>query len=77
MTVEQAFNTALALIITGMGWFLKNLADKVDAIPKVYATKEEFNRLEDKITAGLNALGEKVDNGFERVYDKLDKKADK
>lgn len=77
MDTQTIINVALGVIIAGAGWFarelwvaVKSLRDDLHALevdlPKHYTTKDDFTSAMDKI-----------DKGLQRIYDKLDGKADK
>lgn len=70
-------NIVAGIILGGIGWFGRQLWDAVKELrkdlhqlevdlPKNYTTKDDF-------TAAM----QKVSDGLQRIYDKLDNKADK
>ena len=79
MALDPQFivNIVAGIIIGGIGWFGRQLWDAVKELrkdlhqlevdlPKNYTTKDDF-------TAAM----QKVSDGLQRIYDKLDNKADK
>lgn len=86
-TIEAALQTALGLIISIIGFYVKNLASKLDkhdkenqrlterlhAIELSYQRREDARHENEQITALLRDIRNEV----KEVADKLDKKADK
>lgn len=86
-TIEAALQTALGLIISIIGFYVKNLASKLDKHDKEnqrlterlhdielsYQRREDARRENEQITALLRDIRNEV----KEVADKLDKKADK
>lgn len=79
MALDPQFivNIVAGIILGGIGWFGRQLWDAVKELrkdlhqlevdlPKNYTTKDDF-------TAAM----QKVSDGLQRIYDKLDNKADK
>jgi hypothetical protein len=79
MALDPQFivNVVAGIILGGIGWFGRQLWDAVKELrkdlhqlevdlPKNYTTKDDF-------TAAM----QKVSDGLQRIYDKLDNKADK
>lgn len=79
MNLDPQFivNIVAGIILGGIGWFGRQLWDAVKELrkdlhqlevdlPKNYTTKDDF-------TAAM----QKVSDGLQRIYDKLDNKADK
>jgi hypothetical protein len=77
MDLQFIINIVAGIILGGLGWFGRQLWDAVADLrkdlhqlevdlPKNYTTKDDF-------TAAM----QKVSDGLQRIYDKLDNKADK
>jgi len=77
MDTQSIINLAGGAILTVIGWFARTIYDAVNElrrdihelevdIPKMYVAKEDFN-----ITM------KHIETMFQRIYDKLDDKADK
>lgn len=77
METQALINGALAIILTGVGWFARQLWEATQALqrdlhqievdlPKNYVRKEEF----------MDTM-KRIETIVERIYDKLDGKADK
>jgi hypothetical protein len=77
MDIQSIVNIVAGIILGGIGWFGRQLWDAVKELrkdlhqlevdlPKNYTTKDDF-------TAAM----QKVSDGLQRIYDKLDNKADK
>lgn len=81
MDLETAFKLIVSIGLSGLGWFAREIwmamkelrADlhriEVD-LPKVYVAKDEF-------ADAMKDLKHDLKEGFTRLYDKLDGKADK
>ena len=76
-----AFGGLLAVINAVLGWLARQLWDAVselrsdlaklrEELPKTYSTKTDFDR-------AVESLGNRMDAGFARLFDRLDTKADK
>jgi Tfp pilus assembly protein PilO len=74
---QVIINIIAGIILSGIGWFGRQMWDAVNELrkdlhelevdlPKNYTTKDDF-------TASM----QKVSDGLQRIYDKLDNKADK
>jgi Tfp pilus assembly protein PilO len=70
-------NIVAGILLSGLGWFARQLWDAVKELredihrlevdlPKNYTTKDDFTK-----------AMQKVSDGLQRIYDKLDSKADK
>lgn len=77
MDQQMIFNILVGVVLAGLGWFarevwgaVKALRDDIHSIevelPKIYVTKDQHD-----------ASMTKIENLFERIWDKLDGKADK
>ena len=77
MDSQSLINTALGAALAAVGWFARQLWDAVDGLkkdvhqievdlPKTYVMKDDL----DKRMAHIEDM-------FQRIYDKLDGKADK
>ena len=77
MDTQTLINTGLSVILAAIGWFARQLWDAVDGLkkdvhqievylPKTYVMKDDL----DKRMAHIEDM-------FQRIYDKLDGKADK
>ncbi len=77
MEFDDIFKVGVAIILSGMGWFARQLWDAVSRLrddirrievdlPKFYVVKTDFT----------DAMRE-VRTGLERIYEKLDGKADR
>jgi len=77
MNFQEIFNLIGGAVLCGVGWWCKEIWDSVKKLkddiqrievelPTNYATKSDINSRLDKIDAVL-----------ERIFDKLDEKADK
>ena len=77
METQSLINTALGAILAAVGWFARQLWDAVDGLkknvhqievdlPKTYVMKDDL----DKRMAHIEDM-------FQRIYNKLDGKADK
>jgi hypothetical protein len=74
---QTLINTALGAILAAIGWFARQLWDAVDGLkkdvhqievdlPKTYVMKDD-----------LDKRMSHIEDMFQRIYDKLDAKADK
>jgi hypothetical protein len=74
---QTLINTALGAILAAVGWFARQLWDAVDGLkkdvhqievnlPKTYVMKDD-----------LDKRMSHIEDMFQRIYDKLDGKADK
>ena len=74
---QQAFDGAVALVFTGIGWFLstlyrdmrsleQNLTELVQELPNTYARRDDLRDMMSEVRAALR-----------RIEDQLDGKADK
>lgn len=74
---QVIINIITAIVLSGIGWFGRQVWDAVNQLrkdlhqlevdlPKNYTSKDDF-------TAAM----QKVSDGLQRIYDKLDNKADK
>ena len=77
MDTQTLINTALGAILAAIGWFARQLWDAVDGLkkdvhqievdlPKTYVMKDD-----------LDKRMSHIEDMFQRIYDKLDAKADK
>ena len=77
MDSQSLINTGLGVVLAAVGWFARQLWDAVDGLkkdlhqievelPKTYVMKDDL----DKRMAHIEDM-------FQRIYDKLDGKADK
>lgn len=77
MDTQTLINTALGAILAAVGWFARQLWDAVDGLkkdvhqievnlPKTYVMKDD-----------LDKRMSHIEDMFQRIYDKLDGKADK
>ena len=77
MDVQTMINVGGGVILTGIGWFARQLWDATERLkrdlhalevdlPKSYVTKDDFNK-----------TMRHIEDMFQRIYDKLDGKADK
>lgn len=77
MDLESAFKIVVAVMLAGLGWFARQVWDAVKELredlrkievelPKLYVTKPDFTEAMREIKQGLD-----------KIYDKLDGKADK
>lgn len=77
MDTQTLINTGLSALLAAIGWFARQLWDAVDGLkkdvhqievdlPKTYVMKDDL----DKRMAHIEDM-------FQRIYDKLDGKADK
>lgn len=77
MDQQMIFNILVGVVLAGLGWFAREVWGAVKALredihsievelPKIYVTKEHHDSRMDKI-----------EGMFERIWDKLDGKADK
>ncbi len=77
MDVQTIINVGGGVILTGIGWFARQLWDATERLkrdlhalevdlPKSYVSKDDFNK-----------TMKHIEDMFQRIYDKLDGKADK
>lgn len=77
MDQQTLFNVLVGIVLAGLGWFgrelwtaVRSLREDIHKIevelPKTYTPKYDFDR-----------AMQKVSDGLQRIYDKLDEKADK
>lgn len=77
MDWQTLINIGAGSILTVLGWFARELWDIVNKI------KDDLKNLEVKIAdeyvkkVDINARFDKIENILERIFDKLDQKADK
>ena len=81
---QEAFNLAVAIAATFGGWMLNRIytaLDRLDKdvreIPVQYVLKEDFRTALTEIRADVQVGFGKVSATLERLFDKLDNKADK
>lgn len=55
----------------------EDLRNAVSALPREYVTRREFQMHEAHVTDALKNVQRTIESGFQRVYDKLDDKADR
>lgn len=78
---ETIFKLVVGVVLSGMGWFGRQIWDAVKELrndlrdlevdlPKSYVVKTDF-------TDAMKDLKQQINDGFTRIYDKLDGKADK
>jgi hypothetical protein len=65
MTDQAIINLIIGAVLSVLGWFARQLWDAVD-LPTHYVRKEDLESRLDRIEASLN-----------RIFEKLDHKADK
>lgn len=81
MEVQTMINVGGGVILTGIGWFARQLWDATERLkrdlhalevdlPKSYVTKDDF-------VSAVRDIRHDIDTGLKRIYDKLDGKADK
>lgn len=74
---QEYINIGIGIILTGIGWFgremwgavkeLRHMVHRLEVdMPKTYTPKSDFNE-----------MMKRIDDGFQRIHDKLDGKADK
>ncbi len=77
MDVQTIINVGGGIILTGIGWFARQLWDATERLkrdlhalevdlPKSYVSKDDFSK-----------TMRHIEDMFQRIYDKLDGKADK
>jgi len=77
MDYQTLFNAAVGLSAVLIGWVLGRVTKSLDRLdedvrrmPEKYVLKEDFTR-------ALHEVKDTIENGFERIWNKLDNKADK
>lgn len=81
MTEQTLFNIAVGIVLSGVGWFSRQLWDAVKELredlqqleiqlPSKYVAKDEF-------AEAVKDLKSDIRNGFDRLYSRIDGKADK
>lgn len=81
MDQQTIINIVAGIVLSGLGWFARQLWDAVKelrndlhrlevALPSKYVAKDEF-------TEAMKDFKRELHEGFGRLYDKLDGKADK
>lgn len=81
METQSMINIGLSALMGVIGWFARQLWEAVDelrrdlkgievAMPTNYVRKDEFSD-------AVRDLRHDIDIGFQRIYDKIDGKADK
>ena len=81
MEMQTLINIALGVILSGGGWFARQLWDAMKelradlhrlevALPSKYVPKDDF-------VEAMKEVKSEITKGFDRLYDKLDGKADK
>lgn len=77
LDTQTIINVALGIILAGAGWFARELWVAVKAL------RDDLHKLEIDLPKNYTSKGDfiaamdKVSNGLQRIYDKLDGKADK
>lgn len=81
MTEQTLFNIAVGVVLSGVGWFSRQLWDAVKELredlhqleiqlPSKYVAKDEF-------AEAVKDIKSDIRNGFDRLYSRIDGKADK
>lgn len=81
MDMQSVINAVVVAVIAAIGWFARQLWEAVAdlrkdvkdievALPTNYVRKDEF-------VDALRDLKKEISDGFTRIYDKIDAKADK
>jgi hypothetical protein len=81
LDTQTIINLGLGIILTGGGWFARQMWDAMKelradlhrlevALPSKYVVKDDF-------VEAMKDVKAEITKGFDRIYDKLDGKADK
>lgn len=77
MDFQGIFNLVLGTLLVAVGWWCREIWDSVKAL------KEDIKKIEIDLPTNyvrkidIDARLDKIDNVLERIFDKLDEKADK
>lgn len=77
MNFQEIFNFIAGAFLCGIGWWCKEIWDSVKKL------KEDIQRIEVELPTNyatksdINSRLDKIDAVLERIFDKLDEKADK
>lgn len=77
MDFQAIFNLVGGAILVAIGWWCKEIWDSVKSL------KEDIKKIEVSLPTSyvrkedINVRLDKIDNVLERIFDKLDEKADK
>ena len=77
MDTQTLLNALFGLILLGTGWFLNELWRAVKELRKDLHQIEADLPKEYVLKVDLDKRMEHIENMFQRIYDKLDEKADK
>lgn len=88
MDWQAVFNVIAGAALTAVGWFCKTVYTAVKSLEvdlsahkvksaEMYITRAAVEKLEDSHRESLARLERKLDDGFNRIFDKLDTKADR
>ena len=77
MEFQNIFNLVSGALLLGVGWWCREIWDSVKKL------KEDIQRIEVELPKSyvnkveINSRLDKIDSVLERIFDKLDEKADK
>ena len=77
MDWQLIINLAVGAVLTAIGWWCREIWDSIKAL------KEDINKIEVELPThyvqkvDINARFDKIDTVLERIFDRLDNKADK
>lgn len=86
MDLSWGFNTVCAILLGGLGWWMKKIDRKVDEqerrysseltnhrvhVAEVYATKEMVDKVETKVVSVLNEFRGEIREDLQRLLDRL------
>lgn len=66
ISIDKVFAGVALAIVSFMSWIGKEKFKKVNQLAETSVTRTEHN-------ADMNRIDKKIDDGFNRIYDKLDK----
>ena len=82
--LQVSIGTVAILVLSIMGWWIKRVSDVSrdlttlkENLPKEYVLKDDYYREIGEIKEEIHKMREEIKEGFKRLEEKLERKADK
>jgi len=82
--LQVSVGTVAILVLSIMGWWIKRVSDVSrdlttlkENLPKEYVLKDDYYREIGEIKEEIHKMREEIKEGFKRLEEKLERKADK